>query len=224
MPPIRILIADDHRLFRTGLVSMFAARPDVEVVGQAADGAEAVQKAQELHPDLVLLDVLMPVMDGVEALRHIRAAQPDIKVIMLTASEDDRNMLEALQAGAQGYLLKTSEPDDLFRSLRAAMAGQATVSGLMAAGLVRRMSEAGSHPAGPDALTPREVEVLRLVAEGATNKEIATRLCITVNTVKNHLREILAKLNLQNRTQAASYALREGIASPMSPRETTDTP
>jgi len=223
MPAIRILIADDHHLFRTGLVSMFASRPDVQVIGEAADGAEAVQKTLELNPDVVLLDVYMPVMSGLEALGHIRTNQPAVKVIMLTASVNDSDLLQALQAGAHGYLLKTSEPDDLFRSLRSAMAGQATVSGLVAAELVQQMSMGAKPSAGPDALTHREIEVLCLVAEGATNKEIAARLNITVNTVKNHLREILAKLQLQNRTQAAGYALREGIVAPKKPGDARTT-
>ena len=213
MPPIRVLIVDDHRLFRNGLVSMFAGRPDVLVVGEAGDGNEAIQKARELRPDVILLDLLMPGMSGLDVLRRIRAERADARVIMLTASESDSHVIETLQSGAQGYLLKTCEPDDLFRALRAAMAGQPTVSGVIAAGLVRQMSKAAKPAAAPDTLTQREVEVLRLVASGATNKEIASDLNITVNTVKNHLSEILDKLHLQNRTQAANYAMNQGMVT-----------
>jgi two-component system, NarL family, nitrate/nitrite response regulator NarL len=221
MPPTRVLIADDHRLFRNGLVSMFATRSDVLVVGEAADGAEALEKTADLKPDLVLLDLLMPVMGGLEALRRIRNEHPGTRVIMLTASENDADLLNALKGGAQGYLLKTCEPDDLFRAVRSAMAGQTTVSGVVAASALRGMSEQGTRQTGNESLTDREMDVLRLVASGATNKEIAARLNITVNTVKNHLRDILDKLHLQNRTQVAAYALREGLVAHQRPDNQT---
>jgi two-component system NarL family response regulator len=211
MSSIRVLIVDDHLLFRAGLVSLFATCPDFSVVGEASGGEEALILLDRLNPDLILLDVRMPVVGGLETLRRIRAIHPGVHVVMLTASEDENDLFEAIKAGAHGYILKSADPDDFFRQLHGVMQGEAALSGFLTAKILKEMSAASRTTPEVGDLTQREAEVLRLVAEGASNKEIATRLSITENTVKKHLRNILDKLHLQNRTQAATYALREGL-------------
>jgi DNA-binding NarL/FixJ family response regulator len=212
MKPIRLLIADDHLLFRAGLVSLFSAHQDFEVVAEANDGAQAAAQTAQTTPDIVLMDVRMPGMSGIEALQRIKAAAPEQRVIMLTASEDDRDLFEAIKAGANGYLLKNTDPDELFAYVRGSMLGEAAISGRLAARILGEMSRSSARATADD-LSEREIEVLRMVADGASNKAIASRLNITENTVKKHLQSILDKLHLQNRTQAAAYALRTGIVS-----------
>lgn len=205
---IRILIADDHSVVRQGLKMFLGLDPDLEVVGEAADGDEAVRKALELQPDVVLMDLLMPKMDGITATATIRRAQPDIEVIALTSVLEDASVVAAVRAGAIGYLLKDTQADELASAIHAAAAGQVRLAPQAAA---RLMNEVRA-PENPEMLTEREIEVLRLLAQGQANKEIARTLHIAEKTVKTHVSNILAKLGLQSRTQAALYALRIGIA------------
>jgi two-component system NarL family response regulator len=209
VPPIRVLIADDHILFRAGVASLFSANNDFALVGAASNGEDAATLALALRPDIILLDVRMPVASGLDALRRIRASWPEARLVMLTASEDDQDLFESVRLGAQGYLLKNTSPADLYSYLKGVMRGEAALSGMLAARLLSEMS--GGGRAANEPLSQRERDVLRLVADGASNKEIAERLQIAENTVKKHLQSILDKLHLQNRTQAAAYALREGV-------------
>lgn len=209
----RILLADDHILFRKGLAQLLNSQPDFQVVGEASDGLEALAKARELMPDLVLLDVNMPACDGREATRLIKAELPYVIVVMLTVSDDEQDLFTALKNGAQGYLLKKIDPSELFEQLRGLACGEAALSRLMANKLLLEFAHAPAAPQAEPTLTPREQQVLQLVARGLTNREIAETLVVAENTVKNHLRNILAKLHLGNRVQAAAYALREGLAA-----------
>ena len=215
MEPMRVLLVDDHALFRKGLASLIGPLEDMEVVGEAGDGREALERARELMPDLILMDIQMPGWDGLKATRLIKEEMPYVKIVMLTVSDDDKDLFEAIKQGAQGYLLKNIEPEELFEMLRGVYRGEAPISGLTAARILdefARLAEKETWVPSPgESLTPREREVLQLVAQGATNKEIASQLFIAENTVKNHLRNILAKLHLQNRAQATAYALREGL-------------
>jgi len=209
------LIVDDHALFRRGLELVLAVEPDLEVVGEAADGIEAIEMAAELAPDVVLMDVRMPGVGGIEATRRIRTEQPMTKVVMLTVSEDEEDLFDAIRAGATGYLLKELSIEEVADTVRAVARGQALVAPSMAAQrltevnlLSRRVAE--QHGDAPR-LTDRELEVLRLVAKGMSNKEIAAELVIAENTVKNHVRNILEKLELRTRMEAAMYAVREKL-------------
>jgi two-component system, NarL family, nitrate/nitrite response regulator NarL len=214
---IRILLVDDHSLFRAGIASLLSSREDMEVVGEAQDGRQALDAARNLKPDLVLMDVHMPNLGGIEATRQIRAELPETRVVMLTVSDQDRDLFEAIKSGASGYLLKNLEPDELFGYLTGVFRGEAPISRTMAAKILSEFSSQASRgksaqPNEPlSELTPREREVLKLVAAGATNREIAAALTLTENTVKNHLRNILDKLHLENRVQAAAYALKMGL-------------
>jgi len=206
---IRILIADDHSVVRQGLRMFLALDPELEVIGEARDGAEALLRAHELHPDVVLIDLLMPVMDGIAAIGAIRRELPDIEVIALTSVLDDSSVIGAVRAGAIGYLLKDTEADDLCRAIKAAAAGQVQLSPKVAARLMREVRA----PDSPEALTEREIDVLRLLAQGQANKQIAGNLQIGEKTVKTHVSNILAKLSVPSRTQAALYAVRIGLVS-----------
>lgn len=215
MEPIRVLLVDDHILFRKGISKLLAAQADIEVVGEAGDGQEALEKARELMPDLVLMDIAMPGMSGRQATRIVKEEMPYVKIVMLTVSERDSDLFEAIRSGADGYLLKDLEPEELYRLCRGVFRGEAPLSPLMAAKILREFSsladvrEETVGPAGR--LTPREIEVLELIVKGRTNREIAHALCVAESTVKNHVRNILAKLHLKNRAQAAAYAVREGL-------------
>jgi len=206
---IRILIADDHSVVRQGLRMFLGLDPELEVIGEARDGAEALQMARELRPDVVLIDLLMPVMDGIAAIGAIRRELPDIEVIALTSVLDDNSVVGAVRAGAIGYLLKDTEADDLRRAIKAAAAGQVQLSPKAAARLMREVRA----PDSPEALTEREIDVLRLLAQGQANKQIANSLRIGEKTVKTHVSNILAKLSVPSRTQAALYAVRIGLVS-----------
>lgn len=213
---IKILIVDDHTLFRKGLIGLMETREDlVQVVGEAATGREALQLAEQLQPDIVLMDIYMPDGTGLEALTEIRTRFPNIKIVMLTSSESDEHLYQAVQLGASGYLLKTLDTARLFELLAGVMRGEAAMTPEMASRLLKGIAK---HSAGrekdEDALTERELIVLRLVAVGTSNSEIAEQLCLSVNTVKTHIRNILDKLQLENRTQAANYAMDRGLASP----------
>jgi len=214
MSRVRVLLVDDQNLFRRGLATLLASSEDLEVVGEAADGREALEKARSLRPDVVLMDVHMPVCDGIQATQLIKAERPKTKVVVLTVSEDDADLFRAINSGAEGYLLKNLYPDDLFQSIHSVMAGESPVSPAMAGHLLQEIRQPsrrqGQGPASE--LTPREREILQLVAEGLSNAEIASRLYVVEGTVKNHLHNVLGKLQLSNRVQAAAFALRQGLA------------
>ena len=220
MKPIRLLLADDHTLFRKGLASLLEKEQGFAVVGEAQDGAEAIRKAQVDKPDLVLMDIHMPGVNGLEATRQITNALPATRVVMLTISEEDKDLFEAIKCGAHGYLSKKVEPEKLRELLEGVFRGEAPLSGLTAARILKEFAtktSQGSATTLVDDLTAREKEVLQLLAAGLTNKEIGARLNIAENTVKNHLKNILAKLHLQNRVQAATLAIQQGMLTVRSP-------
>jgi len=200
---IRILLADDHPVVRDGLAAMLATQPDFEVIGEAGNGAEALTEAARLHPDVVLMDLEMPELDGIEAIRRLRAADPSVQVVVLTAFDTDERIVGAIQAGAQGYLLKGAPRAEIFAAIRTVSAGGALIPPVIASKLFRQVRE--------DALTAREKEVLELVAAGLANGEIAGRLFISERTVKFHVSSILAKLGAKNRTQAVRVARERGL-------------
>jgi DNA-binding NarL/FixJ family response regulator len=208
---IRVLLADDHSVVRQGLRMFLGLDPELEVVGEARNGAEAVRLAQELRPDVVLMDILMPEMDGLEATRRIRASQPDTEVIALTSVLENEKVFDAIRSGAIGYLLKDTESEELRRAIKAAAAGQVQLSPQAAARLLR-----DERPSAPqtEPLTPRETEVLQLLARGLANKEIARDLGIGEKTVKTHVSNILSKMGVLSRTQAALQAVRMGLLGP----------
>jgi DNA-binding NarL/FixJ family response regulator len=206
---IRVLIADDHGVVRQGLRMYLALDPDLEVAGEAANGAEALQLARQLEPDVVLMDLLMPVMDGIAATAAIRQELPAVEVIALTSVLEDSAVYGAMRAGATGYLLKDTQAEELCRAIKAAAAGQVQLSPPVAARLVREVPA----PEEPEPLTERETEVLRLLAKGLSNKEIAASLVIAEKTVRTHVSNILGKLGLSSRTQAALHAVRSGLVS-----------
>lgn len=219
MESLRVLLVDDHILFRKGIASLISGRPNFSVVGEAADGLEAVRLAHETVPDVVLLDVNMPYQDGLETVKILKRELPHVKVVMLTVSDDDNDLFTAIKNGAQGYLLKNLEPQQLYEMLEKVRQGEAAISGAMATKILQefRLPESEQKQAAEvDPLTAREIEVLEQVVTGATNKEIAETLRITENTVKIHLRNILEKLHVQNRIQAAIHAVREGIVTSIS--------
>ena len=205
---IRILVADDHGVVRQGLKMYLELDPELEIIGQAVDGAEALHLARELKPDVVLMDLLMPAMDGIAATRAIRRELPDVEVIALTSVLEDGMVFDAMRAGAVGYLLKDTNARALCQAVKAAAAGQVQLSPQVAERLIREVSA----PENPERLTRRETEVLRLLARGRSNKEIAMDLCIVEKTVKTHVSNILGKLGVSSRTQAALYAIRIGLA------------
>ena len=216
MLPLKLLIADDHKLFRQGLIGLMKTRKDlVQVVGEAATGREAVQFVERLRPDVVLMDIQMPDGDGLQAASCIRAQWPEVAVVMLTSSELDDHLYEAVRLGAAGYLLKTLDAEELFDLLAGVAQGEAAMTRAMAARVLKGVARHAAHSqtGAVDALTERELDVLRLVAAGDSNPQIAEKLCVTVNTVKVHLRNILDKLRLENRTQAATYAVRAGLVA-----------
>jgi DNA-binding NarL/FixJ family response regulator len=206
--PIRILIVDDHAVVRQGLRMFLELDDDLDIVGEAENGAMGLELARELHPDVVLMDLLMPVMDGLKAIEAIRSELPDIEVIALTSVLEDASVVGAVKAGAIGYLLKDTQSEELRRAIKAAAAGQVQLSPEAAARLVREVRA----PESPEALTERETDVLKLLAQGKANKEIAAELTIGEKTVKTHVSNILMKLGVQSRTQAALYAAQIGLA------------
>jgi two-component system, NarL family, response regulator LiaR len=209
---IRVVIADDHSVVRQGLRMLLALDPELEIAGEASDGAEAVQLARALRPDVVLMDILMPVMDGIAATTAIRRELPDTEVLALTSALDDDMVVGAVRAGAIGYLLKNTDAEDVIKAIKAAAAGQVQLSP-EAAGLLMREVHPMQMPAGAEPLTDRETDVLRLLARGLANKEIARELQIGEKTVKTHVSNILAKLGVQSRTQAALQAGRMGLTA-----------
>jgi two-component system, NarL family, response regulator LiaR len=206
---IKVLLVDDHAVVRQGLRMFLSLDPELEIVGEAGNGEEGLAMARQLQPDVVLMDLLMPGMDGIAATAIIRRELPDIEVIALTSVLEDRLVVDAIRAGATGYLLKDTNADELCQAIKAAAAGQVQLSPQAAARLMREVR----IPDSPEALTARETEVLRLVAQGRANKEIATTLSISEKTVKTHVSNILDKLSVASRTQAALYAVRIGLVS-----------
>lgn len=212
MVMIRILLADDHVLFRKGLRALLETQDDFKVVEEAADGEQAADLAASLRPDVVILDINMPKLSGLEALARIKAAAPDTRVVMLTISDAGRDVFEAVKLGAHGYVLKNAAPEELFLVLRGVARGEAAISGALAAKILQDIEARPAASAAPATrLSERENQVLRLVAQGLTNKDIASNLGIAENTVKNHLRNILDKLHLDNRVQLAAYAAKSGM-------------
>ena len=206
---IRIVLADDHAVVRQGLKMFLALDDELEVIGEAENGAEALELARKLQPDVVLMDLLMPVMDGITAIGRLRKELPDIEIVALTSVLDDTAVIGAIRAGAIGYLLKDTEADELRKAIKAAAAGQVQLSPRVAARLMKEVRV----PDSPESLTERETEVLRLLAKGCSNKEIAQTLSIGEKTVKTHVSNILSKLDVPSRTQAALYAVRIGLVS-----------
>jgi two-component system, NarL family, response regulator LiaR len=213
--PIRVLVVDDHAVVRQGLRAFLGLQDGIEVAGEAADGEEAIDAAARLRPDVILMDLVMPRLDGVAAMRALRERLPSARVIVLTSFADDDKLLPALRAGAAGYLLKNAKPQELARAVRAAHAGEALLDPVVAARLVESLAaDGGEEPI--DRLTPREREVLVLIGRGFPNKRIAIELGVSEKTVKTHVGHVLAKLGVSDRTQAAIAAVRAGLVGPRS--------
>jgi len=211
--PIRVFIAEDHAIVRKGLRALLATEADIDVVGEAANGRDAVADVARLRPDVVLMDLVLPELDGIEATRQITAASPDARVLVLTSFATDDKVFPAIKAGARGYLLKDAGPDELVQAIRQVARGEASLHPSIARKVLTELARGSDRPPTPQPLTPREVEVVRLVARGLSNQQIAAALALSDATVRSHVSTILGKLHLASRTQAALYALREGLAS-----------
>jgi NarL family two-component system response regulator LiaR len=210
---IRVFIADDHAIVRKGIRAVLEIVPDIELVGEAENGRDAVYRVEELEPDVILMDLVMPQMDGIEAIHRIKELQPEARILVLTTFAGEDRIFPAIKAGALGYHLKDSRPEDLARAIRQVYRGESSLHPVIARKVLEELSRPSDRPPTPDPLTQREVEVLRLVAQGLENPEIAEKLVITEATVRTHVSNITSKLHVASRTQAALYALREGIAS-----------
>jgi DNA-binding NarL/FixJ family response regulator len=211
--PIHLLLCDDHPVVRDGLVAILSTQPDFEVIGEASTGIEAVQKAIALKPDVILLDLEMPELDGAEALKQIRLAQPEARAIVFTAFDTDERIVSAVQAGARGYLLKGVPREELFKAIRVVSEGGSLLQPVIASKLLNHVRARHDEAAEPEPLTDREMEVLRLLAQGKSNKEIAAILVISERTVKFHVSSIMGKLGASNRTEAVSIAAGRGLVS-----------
>ena len=210
---IRVLIVDDQAIVRKGIHALLAEVKTVTVVGEAEDGAQAIALAEELSPDVILMDLVMPGVDGIEAIRRITGQQEGARVLVLTSFAGDDKVFPAIKAGALGYLLKDSEPADLLEAIQQVHRGEPSLHPIIARKVLQEMQHPPKQPPTPDPLTDRELQVLRLVAKGLTNREIAERLVVTEATVRSHVSNTLSKLHLANRVQATLYALQEGLAS-----------
>lgn len=219
MDAIRVLIADDHPIVREGLRTLIASEPGMEMVGEATNGAEAVSLARSLQPDVILMDLIMPVMDGLRAISEIKAENPEASILVLTSFAEQDKVFPAIRAGALGYLLKDTAPDQLLQAIYDVHRGEPSLHPSVALQLIREINQPSDLSPAPDPLSQRELQVLKLLAQGLTNQEIADRLVISEWTVRTHVRNILGKLHLANRMQAALYALREGIAGLHGPEE-----
>jgi len=213
-PTIRVLVVDDHAVVREGVMALLALEDDIEVVGEASDGQEAVAAALQHEPDLILLDLIMPGMGGLDVIQALKGHKLDVQILVLTSFSEEHIVFSAIKSGAAGYLLKDASPEALLRAIRDVHAGHSSLHPSIARKLLAELSRA-SQPEGPtkDDLTPRELEVLQQVAKGLTNQQIGQHLHLSEHTVRNHVSTILSKLHLANRTQAALYALRRGLAS-----------
>ena len=210
---IRVLVTDDHSIVRKGIKAMLELIPDIELVGEAANGREAVEMVAAINPDVILMDLVMPVMDGIEATQQIKSQHPDIRILVLTTFAGEDKIFPAIKAGASGYHLKDSDAEDLVAAIRQVYGGESALHPLIARKVLQELTHPTEQPPTPDPLTPREVDVLKLVAKGMENPEIAAQLVISEATVRTHVSNIMGKLHLASRTQAALYALREGLAS-----------
>jgi DNA-binding NarL/FixJ family response regulator len=211
--PIKVLVVDDHAMVRKGLQALLSEYEDICVVGEAANGLQAIELVARTKPDVVLLDLAMPVMDGIEAIKGIIAIQPDQHIIVLTSYTGDDQLLAAVKAGAQGYLIKDAQPDELVQSIRSTYAGAPSLDPTIAWRLLTRLSGVETARRSTEGLSERELEVLRLLTQGRTDQEIAQELVLTDVTVRTHISRILTKLGLKNRVQAALYGLRSGLVS-----------
>lgn len=209
---IRVLIADDHAVVREGLRSVISTDPGMRLVGEAIDGVEAVKKARSLQPDVIVVDLVMPGQDGIEAIRQMKGENPDARILVLTGFCEDETVFAAIRAGAVGYLLKDSSAQTLLQAIGDASRGESSLQPAVARKLIRKLNRASDLPSAEEPLTEREVDVVSLVARGLSNREIADTLVISERTVRTHVTNILGKLHLTNRTQAALYALREGLS------------
>ncbi len=214
MTPIRVLIAEDHALLRQGLRTLIESEKDMELVGEAADGQTAVDMARKNHPDVILMDLVMPHKSGLEAIKEIKAGMPEVRILVLTSFSEDDKVFPAIKAGALGYLLKDASPEQLMQAIYDVYRGEASLHPLIALKMIRELNQASDLPPTDNPLTERELVVLKLVAQGLSNQEIAEKLTISEWTVRTHMRNILTKLHLANRLQAALYAIREGLAKP----------
>ena len=210
---IRIFVTDDHAIVRKGLRTLIAGESGMELVGEAADGLEAVAKIRSLQPDVILMDLIMPRQGGLETIIQIKSEMPDARIMVLTSFAEEEQVFSAIKAGALGYLLKDSSPDQLVQAIHDVYRGESSLHPTIALKLIRELRRPSDLPPTDDPLTEREVDVVKLVARGLTNQEIAEALSISERTVGNHIGSILGKLHLANRTQAALYALRKGLAS-----------
>lgn len=211
--PVTVLIVDDHEIVRRGIKAFLDTEPGIEVLGEAENGRQAATMADQLVPDVILMDLVMPEMDGIEAIRAIRSHQPSCQILVLTSFGSDDKIFPAVKAGALGYLLKDTSPDQLAEAIRQAAEGHATLNPAIAGRLLRRFAEEADSGVTGDALTEREIEVLQPLARGLTNAQIGEQLQISEATVRTHVSHVLAKLGMANRTQAALWALREGLVS-----------
>jgi NarL family two-component system response regulator LiaR len=209
---IRVLLVDDHAIVRKGVRALLQTEPGIAVVGEAQDGESAVAGAGELHPDVILMDLMMPGMDGVEAIRRILEREPSVRLVVVTSFATDDRVFPAMKAGALGYLLKDSEPEDLVRAIRQAARGEGALHPTIARKVLQEIGRPTPPSRADEALTERELTVLKLVAQGMSNQQIAAELVVSEATVRTHVSSVLAKLHLASRTQAALYAVREGIA------------